>query len=196
LEEVTVKNETSNSEWKFPCNQWFSKSKGDYKIERDLLVNGEAGPSAASYRIMVITGNVRGAGTDADVFITIVGEKGKVDRELLSNNKDNFERGRVDNFGVQTTDLGELKSITIGHNGRGFGSAWFLDKVFIINDKTEKKWVFPCNRWFAKNEDDGKIERTLFPSEGEQTTYCIKVKTGLEKGAGTDANVRQRCVIK
>jgi len=108
---------------------------------------------------------------------------------LLSNDKDNFERGRVDNFGIQTTDLGDIKNVTIGHNGRGFGSAWFLDKVFIINPKTNQRWVFPCNRWMAKNEDDGKIERTLFPADGAQTTYCIKVKTGLEKGAGTDANV-------
>ncbi len=59
----------------------------------------------------------------------------------------------------------------------------------MINSKTNQRWVFPCNRWLAKNEDDGKIERTLFPAEGAQTTYCIKVKTGLEKGAGPDANV-------
>ncbi len=119
-----MKDEKAGQEYKFPCNQWFSKSKGDFKIERDLLLNGPSGPSAVMYKIVVITGNVRGAGTDADVFITIVGDKGKVDRELLSNDKDNFERGRVDNFGVQTTDLGNIKNITIGHNGRGFGSAW------------------------------------------------------------------------
>jgi len=85
--------------------------------------------------------------------------------------------------------LGDVKNITIGHNGRGFGSAWHLDKVFVINMKSNQRWCFPCNRWMAKNEDDGKIERTLFPAAGAQTTYCIKVKTGLEKGAGTDANV-------
>lgn len=66
----------------------------------------------------------------------------------------------------------------------------FLDKVFIINETTSQRWIFPCNRWLAKREDDGKTERTLFPGDGLTTTYNIKVKTGLEKGAGTDANVK------
>jgi hypothetical protein len=96
LEYVTVKNENTSVEWKFPCNHWFAKKKEDGKIERDLFVNGEAGPGAATYKIVVITGNVRGAGTDADVFITIVGDKGKVDKMLLSNDKDNFEKGHCD----------------------------------------------------------------------------------------------------
>jgi len=189
LEEVIIKNQSNGNEWKFPCNQWFALKRGDFKIERDLITGEIGGPSVVSYKIIVITGNVRGAGTDADVFISILGDKGKIDREKLSNDKDNFERGRVDNFGIKTIDIGEIQNITIGHNGRGFGSAWFLDKVFVINEKTSQRWVFPCNRWFSKKEDDGKIERTLFPSKGEQTTYCLKVKTGLEKGAGTDANI-------
>ncbi len=29
----------------------------------------------------------------------------------------------------------------------------------------EKKYLFPCNKWFDKKEDDAKIERDLFPIE-------------------------------
>lgn len=36
-------------------------------------------------------------------------------------------------FGVESPDLGNLTKIRIGHNGEGFGSGWFLDKVRIFN---------------------------------------------------------------
>jgi lipoxygenase homology domain-containing protein 1 len=32
-------------------------------------------------------------------------------------------------FGVECADLGNLTKIRIGHDGAGFGSGWFLDKV-------------------------------------------------------------------
>jgi len=189
LEKIVIKNERTSEEYNFPCNRWFDKGVDDGKIERDLFVNGEPGPGAATYRITVITGTVRGAGTDATVRISVVGDKGKIDNEKLENAKDNFEKGKVDNFQISTLDLGEIKHITIGHDGRGIGSGWFLDKVFVTHENTGKRWTFPCNRWLDKGEDDKKIERTLFPASGDVTTYTIKVKTGKVKGAGTDANV-------
>lgn len=94
---------------------------------------------------------------DATVRISVVGDKGKIDNEKLENAKDNFERGKVDNFKISTLDLGEIKHVTIGHDGRGIGSGWFLDKVFVTHENTGKRWVFPCNRWLDKGEDDGTV---------------------------------------
>lgn len=37
--------------------------------------------------------------------------------------------GATDVFGVECEDLGNLTKIRIGHDGSGFGSGWFLDKV-------------------------------------------------------------------
>ena len=43
----------------------------------------------------MFTGNKRGAGTDADVYITIFGEGGDDSGEMkLDNSKNNFEKGR------------------------------------------------------------------------------------------------------
>lgn len=55
------------------CNKWLAKNEGDGIIVRDL-------PSSKSYvmkkyNIKVHTGAVRGAGTDANVFINLFGEK-------------------------------------------------------------------------------------------------------------------------
>ena len=43
---------------------------------------------------------MRGAGTDANVFMTLYGDKGKTDEEPLGNATDNFEQGQLDKFKV------------------------------------------------------------------------------------------------
>jgi len=54
------------------------------------------------------------AGTDANVTIEIFGENG----------------------------TSGLQKINIGHDNRGFGASWFLDKVIITNQKTEEKTYY------------------------------------------------------
>ena len=50
------------------------------------------------------TGDVRGAGTNANVFLVMYGENGKSDQFDLRNKSDNFERGQVDKFKVSSED--------------------------------------------------------------------------------------------
>ena len=59
----------------------------------------------------------------------------------------------------------------IGHNNANGGGAWLLDKVEIDCPSLGKKWYFPSGRWLAKDEDDGQLERELFPSEGYTEDY-------------------------
>lgn len=54
--------------------------------------------AAKTYVVEVFTGDVSGGGTDANVFITIFGDKGDSGERKLhksETNKDKFERGRV-----------------------------------------------------------------------------------------------------
>ena len=44
-------------------------------------------------------------------------------------------------------------------------------------------------RWFARDEDDGQIERELLPSFTGGVNWRLVVVTGQERGAGTDADV-------
>jgi len=55
------------------------------------------------YEVTVYTGDMRGAGTNANVFLVMYGEIGKSDRFDLRNKSDNFERAQVDKFKVNTT---------------------------------------------------------------------------------------------
>jgi hypothetical protein len=51
-----------------------------------------------SYRVLVKTSDVRGAGTDGNVFITMYGPKGDSGEREIANGSDNFERNKLDTF--------------------------------------------------------------------------------------------------
>ena len=42
-----------------------------------------------------------------------------------------FSLSRMDTFRLEGIDLGELIKLRIGHDNRGVGPGWFLDKVSI-----------------------------------------------------------------
>lgn len=55
-------------------------------------------PTVHTYKVTVRTGDMYGAGTDANVFLTIYGDLGDTGERKLAkseNNKNKFERGEV-----------------------------------------------------------------------------------------------------
>lgn len=53
--------------------------------------------SSTEYEIQVTTGNSIGAGTDAHVYMKIIGTRGTTtEHELVGDSNDPFERGRCD----------------------------------------------------------------------------------------------------
>jgi hypothetical protein len=85
-----------------------------------------------TYEIVVTTGNVRGAGTDSQVYLTLFGKNGKQTQKLHlkdSNNKNPFEKGEIDKFSVKGDYVGELTKLRIEHDNSGLGPGWFLDRV-------------------------------------------------------------------
>ena len=116
-----------------------------------------------------MTGDVRGAGTDANCYIKIFGEHGESkdlhlkDSETNPSNK--FERKMVDVFSFTMQSLGKLSKVCIWHDNRYPGAGWYLQSVDIVDVTTKESWSFPCDRWLAKDEDDKQISRTLFPGK-------------------------------
>ena len=51
------------------------------------------------------TGDQRGAGTDANVFIQMYGENGKTEEVVMRNRTDNYEQGQMDKFKVRNYKL-------------------------------------------------------------------------------------------
>ncbi|MFD7815630.1 PLAT/LH2 domain-containing protein [Streptomyces sp. NPDC059785] len=126
-----------------------------------------------TYRVTVVTGTEDGSGTDANVYITLLGEKpdgtatSSGEREL-ANSADNFEWGQVDVFNLETDDLGPLTSLVIRHNNANGRPGWYLDRIIAEDETHHSRYVFPCNRWLARDEDDGQIVRTLYEQGGER----------------------------
>ncbi|XP_073925632.1 lipoxygenase homology domain-containing protein 1 isoform X2 [Castor canadensis] len=177
----------------FNCNNWLSKVEGDRQWCRDLLAsfNQMDTPRGNKYEIKVYTGDVIGAGTDADVFINIFGEYGDTGERRLENEKDNFEKGAEDKFMLDAPDLGQLMKINVGHNNKGGSAGWFLSKIIIEDIGNKRKYDFPLNRWLALDEDDGKIQRDILVGGAETTaiTYIVTVFTGDIRGAGTKSKI-------
>ena len=60
----------------------------------------------------MITADVRGAGTDANVFVTIFGTHGDTGKRALTQKfRDLFERNQTDKFVLEAIDLGENSDI-------------------------------------------------------------------------------------
>lgn len=59
------------------------------------------------------TSDERGAGTDAKVFITLYGKKGKTEEIQIGNATDNFEQGQLDKFKVKLIFF--MKEYSFGH---------------------------------------------------------------------------------
>jgi hypothetical protein len=81
-------------------------------------------------QVTVSTSDIRFAGTGADVFIELHGERGSVGQSALESGHDNFERNSIDHFLVKGPDVGRITSLRIWHaNNGGSHSDWHLAQV-------------------------------------------------------------------
>lgn len=81
-----------------------------------------------------------------------------------------FSFHRKDEFKIECPSVGEINKILIGHNNKGTGPGWFLDRILVEDLNEHRIYEFPCNRWLATDEDDGQISRFLFPKKGGSST--------------------------
>jgi len=144
--------------------------------------DGAEGGSPATYKVEVYTGDVKYAGTDANVYITLYGVEGDSGFQKLKagKTKNLFERDQIDTFEVMTDhDLGPLHKIRVKTDGTGLGAGWFLGHVLVTpqslpsspsagggspNDEIESLY-FGCNQWFDVTEGDGLLDRELKPGK-------------------------------
>lgn len=109
-----------------------------------------------NYEVTLKTADILGAGTDAAVYITFIGDTTSDKFELVSqrnlreeweDDKENYlEKGAEETFDIFTLDdYGDLRKIEIRlGDGRG-NDDWDLDEVMVRNAHTGQQWVFPCD---------------------------------------------------
>jgi len=141
----------------------------DYKVFECAKVIESFASKARSlvpvkYETIVVTGFEKGAGTDANVFITIFGLNGDSGKRALKQKFRNlFERGKTNRFYLETLDMGELKKVRIEHDNSGLAPGWLVERVEITNSATGVTTIFPCGKWLDENRGDGLTWRELFP---------------------------------
>lgn len=112
--------------------------------------------------IIVKTGDVKGAGTDANVFSALYNEDGTRSRDLNLDCKwkNDFEKGSVDRFKVHCgLPPGRLHKIEIWRDDSGIGDDWYVEWIKVKNlHPGSDEVIFPCNRWV-------KAERKLVLTE-------------------------------
>lgn len=114
----------------------------------------------------MVTADMKGSGTDANVSITIFGSNGDTGKRPLQQKfRDLFERGQTDKFQLEAVDLGDLTKVQIEHDDKGWGAGWNLDHVIVTNMASNRNWTFPCGQWLDKKKGDGQICRDLLPRE-------------------------------
>lgn len=94
------------------------------------------------WSLWIWTSDIKGAGTDAQVFLQIFGEKGKSDEIKLENNSDSFEQAQLDRFMVSRRVPPKL-SVSLSASD-GFGGLINLCSVLSL-------WVWhlrlKCQMW-------------------------------------------------
>ena len=116
------------------------------------------------YEIIVITADQKGAGTDANVFITLYGTNGDSGRRQLRQKFRNlFEREQADRFVLEMLDMGELLRVKMEHDNTGLSPGWLLDRVEVTNTANGVTTVFMCGKWLDTKKADGQIFRIIYP---------------------------------
>ena len=81
--------------------------------------------------IWIYTSDIRGAGTDAQVYIVLYGREGQTEELELNNKSNPFEAGKCDEFKRDFADVGIPYKIRIRHDNQGAFAAWHLDRVSV-----------------------------------------------------------------
>lgn len=119
--------------------------------KRPLSTTAIAGGSdnINDYKIRIVTGDKRGAATEANVYIVLQGKSGIRSKRIHlcpPNNK--FERGSDYTFtvsvesdegecaGGSASSLDDIDRVEVLHDGKGLGAAWLIECILVGKGNT------------------------------------------------------------
>lgn len=110
------------------------------------------------YEMTVYTGDVKSAGTDSAISMTMFGTEGTTPEFVLDKDESRFERACVDLIRMDLDDVGKLLKVRIAVDGKGTRPDWFLEKVRHISNCVLNFFFLT---FFTKDEKGRCIEQVL-----------------------------------
>lgn len=132
----------------------------------------------ASYWVAVTTGDLQGAGTDANVYLTIHGKRKSIyDIHLNPHFPGNaFERGETDTTGfnideISGPNVGDLVSVELWQDGSFAGSTWYPERVIV--ERRYPEWTHvhgEPHESYTLKERKTFVCRTWLEAAGQRVT--------------------------
>ncbi|XP_022255736.1 allene oxide synthase-lipoxygenase protein-like isoform X1 [Limulus polyphemus] len=110
--------------------------------------------STPQFEVHVVTGDRRGAGTDANVWLVIHDDHGRKSPSVKLNKwwRNDHERDTTSVYEVSVSEgFGPVTKVEFWRDSVGFGDAWFVDRFEVHHLSTKKVYYFPVHRWVAAN---------------------------------------------
>jgi PLAT/LH2 domain len=114
-----------------------------------------------SYKVEVRTGQREKAGTDARVWVQLVGVNGLTSEIRLDTpNHDDFEKGHTETFQRADRDVGWVNKIRLLHDNSNDQPGWYIDYVKLSFLDLGLDVQADFYRWLATTTGDGQIDVT------------------------------------
>ena len=140
-----------------------------------------------TYKWKIQTSDTPGAGTDARVYLTLVGtnKDAEVRSKYLADTDsiNDWERGDLNTGSFVAPDLGRVMLGFLQHDGGGAGSDWTVDYVS-VEDEQGNVWVANVNDTLRRNQQVRLVFRrsgspTQIQEEEEPKLYHRRLAPGL-----------------
>ncbi|VDI25718.1 Hypothetical predicted protein [Mytilus galloprovincialis] len=144
-----------------------------------------------SYKISVKTGDKKGAGTDANVYIILHGKGPQTSKYNLDTFfKNDFERGSIDDYTVDSdVNIPEVQRIELWRDNCGLFSNWYLDWIEVTNVESGITSIFPAMKWIKADhhyifnhidtclpQDDPFKQKRMLELQTIKKDYQLQVK--------------------
>jgi hypothetical protein len=99
------------------------------------------------YGLVVHTGDVGSAGTDAHVTFTLTGTAGTVSKTVDTELNYRMERNDTNFVTIESDGIGALQSVAVRRDDAGNGPGWYLDKITVASAQFGFSKTAVFNRW-------------------------------------------------
>jgi len=169
VEQVVVRDLVTGRTWAARPQRWLANDSPPYSAS-DFVALEPYTPdlfNTDEYQVVVVTGDLAGAGTDGAVSITLIDGDGSTSGPLKLENGFtylglgmlNFERNTLGNYTVTTRDLGQLAALRVELKPAGNNAEWYCQEVTVRNPITGQMWVFTIDSWLGRGNGPLSVEK-------------------------------------